>query len=166
MVSEVKKKKLYAYKYRAKKKGIEFSLSDDDFYRVLHGQCYICGKDGGQHEIGIDRINNDHGYKTGNIAPCCWECNKVKGNLKGVKFFNWLRRICPKHPLITKGHSQPKGYYKGQFFYIDVYVNKEILKQISVDKIAIPLDQIKIPVNKIPSPAQRMLREVKLAVEV
>jgi hypothetical protein len=31
--------------------------------------------------LGIDRINNDKGYEMGNIALCCYACNKVKGNV-------------------------------------------------------------------------------------
>lgn len=31
--------------------------------------------------LGIDRLDNDHGYRTDNIALCCYPCNKVKGNV-------------------------------------------------------------------------------------
>lgn len=31
--------------------------------------------------LGIDRVDNDAGYDPGNLAMCCYACNKVKGNV-------------------------------------------------------------------------------------
>ena len=31
--------------------------------------------------LGIDRVDNDAGYSSGNIVLCCYACNKVKGNV-------------------------------------------------------------------------------------
>jgi 5-methylcytosine-specific restriction endonuclease McrA len=31
--------------------------------------------------LGIDRLANDSRYEPGNIALCCYPCNKVKGNV-------------------------------------------------------------------------------------
>jgi len=130
LVSKEKIKKWKTYKSRALKKGIDFTLSEDTFFIALHTQCYVCGKNGQTNELGLDRLDNNKGYINGNIAPCCWECNKAKGNLTSLNFLKWLKRLQPKHPLLTKGHCQPKGHMDGQFVYIDVKLNPEILKQI------------------------------------
>lgn len=130
LVSKEKIKKWNSYRSRALKKNIPFTLSEDLFFIALHTQCFICGKNGQNNELGLDRLNNNSGYVAGNIAPCCWECNRVKSNLSGKDFLKWLKRLQPKHPLITKGHCQPKGYLNGQFVYIDIKINPELLKQI------------------------------------
>ena len=128
MITKEKIKKYKSYKARAEKKGIAFSLTEDTFYAALHTQCYICGKNGQRNELGLDRINNESGYIEGNIAPCCWDCNRVKSNLTAKNFLPWLKRICPTHPLITKGHSQPKGIFLGQEVIVDVYLNPKQLE--------------------------------------
>jgi hypothetical protein len=131
LVSKEKIKKWKSYQARALKKGIDFTLTEDSFFAALHTQCYICGKNGQNNELGLDRLNNNKGYILGNIAPCCWECNKVKGNLNSLKFLRWLKRLQPKHPLLTKGHCQPKGCMAGKFVYVDVKLNPEILSKLN-----------------------------------
>ncbi len=133
-VSHEKMKKWKSYQKRAEKRKIEFTVSDETFFHVIHTQCYICGKNGVRNELGIDRINNEHGYIEGNIAACCWECNKAKGNLGGLKFLQWLKRLQPKHPLITKGHCQPKGFFNGRHIHIDVKIKKELLDKLNENK--------------------------------
>jgi len=129
-VSYQKMQKWKSYRYRAKKKNIPFTLSNYVFFHVLHTQCYICGKNGVSNELGMDRINNDHGYVAGNVAACCWECNKAKGKLDGLSFLQWLKRLQPNHSLVTKGHCQPKGFFLGQHTYIDVKIKKELLDKL------------------------------------
>lgn len=129
-VSAEKKKKWSSYRQRAKRKNIPFRLPEHIFYAVLHTQCYICGKNGTNNELGMDRINNDHGYIIGNIAPCCWECNKAKGSLGGLQFLQWLKRLQPKHPLVTKGHCQPTGVFNGSYVRIDVHIKEHLLNQL------------------------------------
>jgi hypothetical protein len=130
-VSVEKMKKWNSYQKRAKRNNIEFKISDDTFFHIIHTQCYICGKNGVMNELGIDRINNELGYIDGNVAACCWECNKAKGNLKSLKFLQWLKRLQPKHPLITKGHCQPKGYFNGKHIHIDVKINETLLAKLN-----------------------------------
>ena len=120
-----------SYRSRAIKKNIEFTLNQYIFFTILHTQCYICGKDGIKNELGLDRINKNIGYVQGNVAACCWECNKAKGKLDNLKFLQWLKRLQPKHPLITKGHCQPKGFFNGNTVYIDVKINKDLLGKLN-----------------------------------
>lgn len=131
LISRAKIQKWNNYKSRANKKNIEFKLNQYIFFTILHTQCYICGKNGINNELGIDRINNTVGYVEGNVAACCWECNKAKGKLDSIKFLQWLKRLQPKHPLITKGHCQPKGFFNGDRVYIDVKINKDVLDKLN-----------------------------------
>lgn len=130
LVSHEKIKKWKSYNARSIKKNIEFTLSEDTFFIALHTQCYICGKSGVHNELGLDRMDNNIGYVEGNIAPCCWDCNRAKSNLKTLPFLRWLKRLQPNHCLITKGHSQPKGIFNGRLVHVDVRLNPEILKQL------------------------------------
>ena len=57
-------------------------------------QCHYCGileedlhrvgmKSQVQRDVktmGVDRLDSSRGYAIGNIAPCCFVCNQIKGN--------------------------------------------------------------------------------------
>ncbi len=42
---------------------------------------------------GIDRTDNDLGYITTNVVPCCATCNYAKKGKTVEEFFTWARRI-------------------------------------------------------------------------
>jgi hypothetical protein len=73
-------RRYHRLKRNAKKRGIEFSLTPDEF-RDLYSQksCYFCG------EINIvrtvDRLDNTKGYIDGNCFLACYECNILKGTV-------------------------------------------------------------------------------------
>jgi len=98
------------YAYRAKKKAIEFSLTEDEFKELISQPCYFCGQPADRQfptrnklkkcptngtilVNGIDRINPNLGYKKENCLPCCEICNKAKRNLSIDKFNEWIERI-------------------------------------------------------------------------
>lgn len=130
-ITAEKIKKWKSYKARASKKKIEFTITEETFFFALHTQCYICGKNGNLYELGLDRIDNSFGYINGNIAPCCWDCNRAKSNLGSLDFLRWLKRLQPNHCLVTKGHSQPKGSLNGREVHVDVRINPELLKKLN-----------------------------------
>ena len=56
-----------------------FEIDNKLFDKIIKLNCYLCGKEySNLHINGIDRVNNDIGYKIGNIMPCCNMCNKLK----------------------------------------------------------------------------------------
>jgi len=69
--------RLSVAKYRAKKRKLEFSISLNDYTRLLKNPCYYCGQITFGFEVGcgLDRINNKKGYILGNVLPCCGDCN-------------------------------------------------------------------------------------------
>lgn len=92
------------YKLKAKKKNINFNLFKTQFKTITSKECYYCGikpkqkvsKNGyfGNYIYnGIDRKNSKFGYTIKNSLPCCWICNRAKGNLTYKNFINWLTRI-------------------------------------------------------------------------
>jgi hypothetical protein len=64
----------------ARKRGIEFSLSLEEFERLRSQPCAYC--DGPLPETGggLDRKENQIGYTTANACPCCVECNRIKSD--------------------------------------------------------------------------------------
>lgn len=87
------------YKTRAKSKGIEFKLTRVQFHQAVTSECYICDKDGRVEVLGIDRLDNTKGYKLGNIAGCCWDCNRMKSNMTMLEFRRYITKISPFHRL-------------------------------------------------------------------
>lgn len=71
--------KFITYRANANRRRIEFSLTLDDFCRLWQRDCTYCGKC--IDTIGIDRIDNSLGYISGNVMPCCYDCNVMKKSI-------------------------------------------------------------------------------------
>lgn len=74
-----------------KGRGRESQLDYDEIKNLLTANCFYCGISPSTKERlvlrnGIDRINNDLGYVTSNVVPCCKKCNLMKGVL-GIEEF-------------------------------------------------------------------------------
>ena len=81
------------YKYRAKKKGLEFNI-DQYFDSMVLLPCYLCGKKTDENNLnGIDRIDCAKGYSKFNILPCCYNCNKLKLNFTITDIIEKLYKI-------------------------------------------------------------------------
>jgi len=94
------KNKYKEYKLRAKKSGLIFTLTFQQFYLAVTSKCYICGLDGKTNEIGIDRLNNKKGYTYYNIGGCCWTCNRMKSNMSLIELKEYIKRVNPNHRLL------------------------------------------------------------------
>ncbi len=95
-----------SYKKGAKDRGYSFELTKEEFISFLYNDCFYCGssllncmkkqKVTGEEEHyfnGIDRVNNDLGYKLSNCVTCCKICNKAKSDHGMQDFLNWLANI-------------------------------------------------------------------------
>lgn len=109
------------YKAGAKKRNIEFKLTIEETVQLLKQNCSYCGKtpenlynvrlrnrvnkknkinyaylNSKEHEIfynGIDRVNNNMGYCTGNVVTCCTQCNTAKLNYTEEEFKTWIIKV-------------------------------------------------------------------------
>jgi hypothetical protein len=92
------------YKLKAVKRGFAFELSQQEFRNMTKGFCHYCGEPPTQsfwpHTSatpyiynGVDRKDNNKGYRTDNCVSCCGPCNKLKMNLSYEEFFNLINRI-------------------------------------------------------------------------
>lgn len=79
------------YKKNANKRGYTWHLSKDDFLEITQKACFYCGSSPSKQKRefvynGIDRVDNEVGYVENNCVPCCWSCNRMKGEL-GFQLF-------------------------------------------------------------------------------
>lgn len=96
---------LYHYRLRSSKKGLEFTLSDQEFKELTSANCFYCGEEPSQVQKkhlttkpyiynGVDRIDNTKGYVTGNVRTCCGLCNRAKHQRTEAEFLAWIQRLC------------------------------------------------------------------------
>ncbi len=92
------------YMRNAKIKGVEFSLSRDEFRKLSQGCCFYCGvsplygthnksRTGDYIHNGIDRVDNSKGYVINNVVPCCKICNIAKHSMTQQEFYDWITKV-------------------------------------------------------------------------
>ena len=94
------------YKRNAKRRNIDWNLTDEEARDFMNLPCYYCGKaptlvspamqkqlNGYFLANGLDRINNDKGYTKNNVVPCCKLCNRAKFNLTIDEFKIHVEKI-------------------------------------------------------------------------
>jgi hypothetical protein len=97
---------LRGYVSSAKRRGLDFSLTDEDFYRIAQENCHYCGLPPEKRYAGyipkkatpfiyngVDRKNNDIGYTLENCVPCCSTCNFAKSKSSSEEFLAWIGRV-------------------------------------------------------------------------
>lgn len=96
------------YQKAAKNKHKNFSLTENEFVKLITSDCYYCGSspkntnkkfrtyDKKFRYNGIDRIDNTKGYEIDNCVSCCVICNKAKSTLHIDEFKDWIKRIYNK----------------------------------------------------------------------
>lgn len=79
-----------SYKMGAKKRSLEYTLTNEEFENLTKQNCYYCGNpplrerkngeyaNGSYIYNGIDRVDNSKGYTLDNCVSCCFECNMRK----------------------------------------------------------------------------------------
>jgi len=95
---------LNGYERGARKRGLEFSLTREDFREITQQSCSYCGIEPLQHSQnkantglyiynGIDRIDPLLGYRLDNIVTACKQCNTAKMIKTKEEFFNKIKLI-------------------------------------------------------------------------
>jgi hypothetical protein len=90
-----------SYKSNAKRKGYEFTLTDEEITNLFQSECFYCGsepkniynrpKSNGHYVYnGIDRKDNDIGYTLDNVVSCCSQCNYIKNSFNYDDFISWI----------------------------------------------------------------------------
>lgn len=64
----------------AKRRGIEWSISLEDYINIIKPLCHYCAGPLSPFGINLDRKNNAIGYTKDNVVTCCGDCNRTKGD--------------------------------------------------------------------------------------
>lgn len=93
------------YKTKAKNKKRKFSLSREQFERLIASKCFYCKKEPSNILLrdkskkiqiiynGIDRVDPQEGYTYENCVPCCKICNRFKSDMNMVEWINHVKAI-------------------------------------------------------------------------
>ena len=98
---------LARYRRDAAKRGIQFQLSDDDFFDICGKPCFYCGSNpssvfkpknsyGEYVYSGVDRLDNGSGYTKENCVPACKSCNSLKNAITKEMIFKIYHRLFPE----------------------------------------------------------------------
>jgi hypothetical protein len=81
-------------KLATEKRGIEFELTNEQFYTLRNGRCYLCGiRNSDKHLNGIDRVDSTKGYIVSNCRACCAHCNLMKNEYDIEEFLKKCTQI-------------------------------------------------------------------------
>jgi hypothetical protein len=80
-------------KSEAKSRGIDFDITFEEYVNLNSSLCFYCGGLLPEAGYGLDRINNNIGYVSGNCRPCCIICNRAKSTLTENEFKEWSLRL-------------------------------------------------------------------------
>lgn len=74
------------YKRRSLQTNVQFTLTLEEFSKLILMNCVYCkctpgNSNKGIKYNGIDRKDPHLGYVTENVVPCCRKCNMVKNNV-------------------------------------------------------------------------------------
>lgn len=99
----VKRAVVQRYKQSAKKRGLQFLLSEEAAIQLLLSNCSYCGLEPSTdmrlpaHKkfryTGIDRVDNSQGYTESNCVPCCSLCNSSKMAQTKEAWLAWVERV-------------------------------------------------------------------------
>jgi len=89
------------YAYKAKKRGLTFSLTLEEFEMLVNSACRYCNE---YPSNGIDRVDNRVGYNSqrGQCVPCCSDCNMMKRNMLAHRFIYRAERIAKYQESLKK----------------------------------------------------------------
>ena len=91
------------YRCNARRREIDWGLSREEFLALVFQPCHYCGEEWSmkakKHKDielfynGVDRVDSDGDYVTGNVVPCCKTCNNAKSRQTLDEFRAWVRRV-------------------------------------------------------------------------
>lgn len=98
-------------KRNAKRRNIQWNLTDDETVCLIQNKCHYCGSlpsntscvsvnTGNYVYSGIDRVDNSKGYTIENVVPCCIICNNAKHTLSLKDFLDWIKQVY-QHSIIS-----------------------------------------------------------------
>jgi len=104
------------YVANAKRRNLPWEITTGRFETLIQARCHYCGvlpqrtlahgnKVGRIVYQGVDRRDNSKGYTVENSVPCCWPCNRMKGQLSEKEFLQHIQQV-QRHQKETQCLSQ------------------------------------------------------------
>ena len=107
-----------SYKHCAKKRDMEWKLSDQEAEVLVQSNCHYCSCPPSNRKIykstynygkhlstyiygGIDRVDSSLGYTSGNVVPCCSICNIAKRALSVTDFLAHAKKIAQHNSKLS-----------------------------------------------------------------
>jgi len=100
------------YKKSARRRNLEFNIEKETFDKLKNQLCHYCNEMNEKGENGLDRINNNIGYKEKNVVPCCSVCNFMKQKMEIKRFIKCCKNINENMGLNKINKSLNKKYIK------------------------------------------------------
>lgn len=73
-------------KSHCKKRGKELALTKEQYFAIVTpDKCHYCPGKLNTGGYSLDKIDNTKIYELGNVVPCCWKCNNLKGDYLTVE---------------------------------------------------------------------------------
>lgn len=85
------KRREASFRDGALRRGLEYSLSHEQFMSFWQKPCHYCGDE--IKTIGLDRVDNENGYSFDNVVSCCKVCNSMKSRMGYTDFLVRCNRI-------------------------------------------------------------------------
>jgi len=113
---------------------LELNLTQNEYYTIRHGRCYLCGM---LDSNGIDRIysydaNGDKIDYSANVClPCCKTCNFIKYTYSIDQFIVQVHKICKKYKHVIHEYDNYSELIKHTEKYIQTelkYINDQVQK--------------------------------------
>lgn len=79
-----------------RKRPHDWSLSYEEFNKLVSQLCYYCGGSLPEVGCGLDRIDNKKGYHLDNVLPACYTCNRIRSDEFSVDEMLELGRVIGK----------------------------------------------------------------------
>ena len=83
---------IYVKRITEEKRGLEYSLTKEQYDELIYKPCYLCGY---KNIVGngLDRQDNTKGYIIDNVLPCCSTCNMMKAFYNIDDFIKQMKKI-------------------------------------------------------------------------
>ena len=91
------------FKEQAKRRGIQVSISFDEYRSIVRTACWYCGGFTYHGYSGVDRVQNAGTYQKDNIVASCKTCNFMKGSLSVKKFLGKIKDITREQHAMLQG---------------------------------------------------------------
>lgn len=93
-------------KSRAKRTGVPWTLTPEQYWPMLDLPCHYCGGPLGETAVGLDQKVAGNGYTPDNVVSCCGRCNWVKGD---VFTYEEMMRLAPTIRLIDQDRKNQEA---------------------------------------------------------